>query len=55
MDFRAFEQHFLREESLRRLVLRYVQYRGRTLSQLAACNRMHDGEERLFSLAADGS
>jgi CRP-like cAMP-binding protein len=47
MDFRAFEQHFLREESLRRLVLRYVQYQGRTLSQLAACNRMHDGEERL--------
>jgi CRP-like cAMP-binding protein len=47
MDFRAFEQHFQREESVRRLVLRYVQYQGRTLAQLAACNRMHDGEERL--------
>lgn len=47
MDFKIFEELFLREEGLRRLVLRYVQYQGRTLAQLAACNRMHDGEERL--------
>jgi CRP-like cAMP-binding protein len=47
MDFRAFEQMFQREESLRGLVLRYAQYQCRMLAQLAACNRIHEGEERL--------
>jgi hypothetical protein len=47
MDFRIFEQLFLRDEGLRRLVLRYAQYQGRMLAQLAACNRIHEGEERL--------
>jgi CRP-like cAMP-binding protein len=47
MDFRALEQVFQREESLRGLVLRYAQYQCRLLAQLAACNRIHEGEERL--------
>ncbi len=47
MEFKAFEQHFHRDETVRRLVLRYAQYQSQMLSQLAACNRLHEGEERL--------
>lgn len=47
MSFKAFEQQFLEQESLSRLILRLVQYQSLTLGQLAACNRLHEVEERL--------
>ena len=47
MDFRAFEQEFQATEAINRLVLRYVQYQSLSLSQLTACNRVHEVEERM--------
>lgn len=47
MSFQRFEQEFHASEAIRRLVLRFVQYESLVLSQLAACNRLHDVEERL--------
>ena len=45
--FKTFEQQFIQEPALRRLVLRYVQYSTLVVSQIAACNRLHPVEERL--------
>ena len=47
MDFRDFESEFLSNPAVAKLVLRYVQYQSFILSQLAACNRVHEVEERL--------
>jgi CRP-like cAMP-binding protein len=47
MRFKDFERHFERDEPLRKAVLRYVQFQNLTLSQTAACNRLHEVEERL--------
>ena len=47
MEFRRFKDEFERNETLRNLVLRYVQYGTLITSQLAACNRLHDVEQRL--------
>ncbi len=47
MKFRDFEQIFDREESVRKAVLHFVQFQNLVLSQVAACNRLHEVEERL--------
>ena len=47
MPFQEFAQEFQESEAVRRLVLRYVQHQNLVLSQLTACNRMHEVEERL--------
>ena len=47
MSFRRFEEEFQRDLHLHRLVLRYVQFDALVLAQIAACNRLHNVEERL--------
>lgn len=47
MGFQRFEQEFERNEALRRLVLRLIQYESLVLGQIAACNRLHEVNERL--------
>ena len=47
MSFAHFGAEFEREATLRHLALQQVQYSVLQLSQLAACNRLHDVEERL--------
>ena len=47
MKFKDFDALFQRDEAIRRVVLRYVQFQGLVLSQVAACNRLHEVEERL--------
>ncbi len=47
VDFDFFQDEFMSKRSVRLCVLRYVQYSSLMLSQLAACNRLHELEERL--------
>ncbi len=47
MSFPELQREMQREEPLRQLVLRGVQRRCMILSQNAACNRLHDAEQRL--------
>ena len=47
MDFARFQEEFMNELSVRHRVLHYAQYSSIVLSQLAACNRIHEVEERL--------
>lgn len=47
LDHDLFQDEFMSKRSLRLGVLRYVQYSSLILSQLAACNRLHEFEERL--------
>lgn len=47
MDFRRFREEFERNETLRSLVLRYVQHEALVTAQIAACNRLHTLEQRL--------
>jgi CRP-like cAMP-binding protein len=47
MAFSKFEKSFTEGVGLHRRVLQYVQYESLILSQLAACNRVHEVEERL--------
>lgn len=47
MDFKRFQEEFLRNSVLRDLVLRYVQYESLITAQLVACNRLHEVEARL--------
>ena len=47
MDFKRFREEMSRRPALREMVLRFVQYQCFMTSQLAACNRLHDVEERL--------
>ena len=46
MSFKDFERHFFKDQTMR-LIMRYAQYQGNLLSQIAACNRLHEVEERL--------
>jgi CRP-like cAMP-binding protein len=47
MRFAELRKEFLNAEPLRSLVLGYVQSQASLLGQLAACNRLHEVEERL--------
>jgi CRP-like cAMP-binding protein len=47
MDFRQFQHEFQTSDTVRRLVLRHVQYEALMTAQMAACNRLHSVDERL--------
>jgi CRP-like cAMP-binding protein len=47
LDFRTLREEFHRQPGLLRRILEYVQYQSLMLSQLSACNRVHEVEERL--------
>ncbi len=47
LDFHRFEQEFFSQEPVRRAILSYIQYSSLLTAQIAACNRLHDVEERL--------
>lgn len=47
MPFKDLQKEFLENEGLRQCVLQCVQSQGFILGQLAACNRLHEAEERL--------
>ncbi len=47
MDFRRFEQDFWPLDAVRILTLRHIQYSNLIMGQIAACNRLHEVEERL--------
>ena len=53
MDSKRFREEFESRTRLRQAVLRFVQYQSFITSQLAACNRLHNVEQRL-ALAAHG-
>jgi len=47
MPFKELQKEFLENEELRAAVLQCVQSQSFILGQLAACNRLHEAEERL--------
>ncbi len=47
MDFKRFFDEFFSQEAVRSVMLRYVQYHTLLTGQIAACNRLHEVEERL--------
>lgn len=47
ISFHELQREFQRSEPFRQLVLRCAQRRSLILSQIAACNRLHDAEQRL--------
>ena len=47
MPFKDLQREFHENEEMRECVLQSVQSQGAILSQLAACNRLHEAEERL--------
>jgi len=47
MPFKDLQKEFHENEELRECVLQTVQSQGAILGQLAACNRLHEAEERL--------
>ena len=47
MKFSDFEHQFVHSEQILRPTLRFVQYQSLVLGQVAACNRLHEVEERL--------
>ncbi len=47
MEFERFAQEFRHNPDLNTAVLRYVQSESLVMGQLAACNRLHEMEERL--------
>ena len=47
ISFRTLQQEFGQYADLQSLLLQHVQYQTLVLSQLAACNRLHEVEERL--------
>jgi CRP-like cAMP-binding protein len=47
MPFKDLQKEFHENEELRECVLQSVQSQGAILGQLAACNRLHEAEERL--------
>ncbi len=47
MDFQRFQGEFRQNTVLSAAVLRFVQYEALVMGQLAACNRLHEVEERL--------
>ena len=46
ISFRTFQERFFHDRAMQ-VIMRYAQYQGNLLSQIAACNRLHDVEERL--------
>ncbi len=55
MDFKRFQQEFKQSPALNASVLRYVQSEALVMSQIAACNRLHEIEERLARWLLIGS
>ena len=47
MPFRELQKEFHENDELRECILQSVQSQGAILGQLAACNRLHEAEERL--------
>jgi CRP-like cAMP-binding protein len=47
MPFKELQKEFHENEELRECILQSVQSQGAILGQLAACNRLHEAEERL--------
>ncbi len=47
MPFKELQKEFQENQELRECILQGVQSQGAILSQLAACNRLHEAEERL--------
>jgi len=47
MPFKELQKEFLENVDLRDAVLQCVQSQGFILGQLAACNRLHEAEQRL--------
>ncbi len=47
MDFKRCKEMFAKDASFRNAILRLVQHEALVLAQLGACNRIHEGEERL--------
>jgi len=47
MPFKDLQREFQESDELRDCVLQSVQSQGAILAQLAACNRLHEAEERL--------
>ena len=47
MKFGDFQQIFEREEGTRKALHRFVQFQSLVLGQVAACNRLHEVEQRL--------
>ena len=47
MKLRDFQQVFDHEDLVRKSVLHFVQFQNLVLSQIAACNRLHEVEQRL--------
>jgi len=47
MPFKELQKEFQENDDLRDAVLQCVQSQGFILGQLAACNRLHEAEERL--------
>jgi CRP-like cAMP-binding protein len=47
MDFKTCKEMFSNDTKLRNAILRLVQHEALVLAQLGACNRIHEGEERL--------
>jgi CRP-like cAMP-binding protein len=47
MKFSDVQEKFNASEPFRNLILQSIQIQGLTLAQLAACNRLHEAEERL--------
>jgi CRP-like cAMP-binding protein len=47
MPFKDLQKEFRENDEMRECVLQSVQSQGAILSQLAACNRLHEAEERL--------
>lgn len=47
IDFKRFQKEFFSVESVRTVILQHIQYSSLITSQIAACNRLHEVEERL--------
>ncbi len=47
VDFNQFREEFFPLEPVRRLLLQYVQYGSSLTGQIAACNRLHEVEQRM--------
>ena len=47
MPFKDLQREFHENDELRECILQSIQSQGAILSQLAACNRLHEAEERL--------
>ncbi len=47
VDFRRFQEDLFCHESVRALIFQQIQYTNMLTGQIAACNRLHDVEERL--------